>query len=169
MIHPADLVNPATAAAGPTASHRLLRVVGHVLRLAARAVTLRHAHRLLPDRIDARGLGFGVASLLYVATALLRDSALSTLPPSHALLLHGAAYGALLMVSWPGRLREFMLFLCTSIGTHLVGATWVLLAGDGAPTPPALLLWPYGAMLVAMVQMRLAEGSGEGSGDTSRP
>lgn len=83
MIHPADLVTPATAA-GPTASQRLLRVVWHVLRLAARAVTLRHAHRLLPDRIDARGLGFAVASVLYAATALLRDSALSTLPASHA-------------------------------------------------------------------------------------
>jgi hypothetical protein len=164
LIHPADLVNP-TAAAGPTAGRRLLRVVWHVLRLAARAVTLRHAHRLLPERIEARGLGFAVASLLYAATALLRDSALSTLPPGHALLLHGAAYGALLLVSWPGRLREFMLFLCTSIGAHLVGAAWVLLAGDHAPTPPALLLWPYGAMLVAMVQMGLANGSG----DTSRP
>jgi uncharacterized membrane protein len=135
------------------------RLVLQILVIGLRGLLFAGAHRALPATIRLRSPGVVACSAMFFVAAWLRHGLAGHEPAAQVLFGAGLVYAALMIVSLSQRMAEFALCLCITIAADLLAAAAALLGGVSlADTMPrdVLLAWPLAAILVALVQLRLA-------------
>lgn len=139
---------------------QVARLVLQIIAIGVRGLLFAGAHRRLPPSIRLRSPGFMACSAVFFVAAWLRHGLAGHELAWPVLLGAGLTFAALLVVSLAQRMAEFTLCLCITIAADLLAAAIALL-GDvslaDAMTRDALLAWPLVAILVALVQLRLAQ------------
>ncbi len=136
------------------------RLVLQILVIGLRGLLFASAHRALPTTIRLRSPGVVACSAMFFVAAWLRHGLAGHEPAAQVLLGAGLVYAVLMIVSLSQRMAEFALCLCITIAADLLAAAAALLGGvslvDAMPRD-VLLAWPLAAILVALVQLRLAQ------------
>jgi hypothetical protein len=156
---PTQSPTPTPHAARP-AIEMALRLLGQILAIGLRGLLFAGSHRGLPPTIRLCSPGFLACSAMFFAAAWLRHGLAGHEPVVQVLLGAALVYAVLMLVSLSQRMADFTLCLCISIAIDLL-ATALALGGAVSPADTLardlLLAWPLAAILVALVQLRLAD------------
>lgn len=138
---------------------QVARLVLQIIAIGVRGLLFAGAHRRLPPSIRLRSPGFMACSAVFFVAAWLRHGLAGHELAWPVLLGAGLTFAALLVVSLAQRMAEFTLCLCISAAADLL-ATALSLSGLPMHGPIArnlMLAWPLAAVLVALVQLRVAD------------
>jgi hypothetical protein len=153
---------PATHHAARPALLLAGRLLLQILAIGLRGLLFSGAHRALPTTIRLRSPGLLACSAMFFVAAWLRHGLAGHEPAAQVLLGAGLVYAVLMLVSLAQRMAEFTLCLCITIAADLLAAGVALASGVSladAMARDVLLAWHLGAILVALVQLRMAQAA----------